>query len=125
MYLLISIIQIFGRSKYFPFILWVFNLSFLLCNRVYEGYSFASFGLVSLLYLITSFFIIYNNLFLKFSDSWAYLDKFKGTFRWHICFNFGIILSLLLSISINFFIFSNNFLLFFSHSCFTHDKLWV
>lgn len=43
------LVKIFGHKKYFPFILWVFNLSFLLCNRVYEGYSFASFGLISFL----------------------------------------------------------------------------
>lgn len=22
-------------------------------------------------------------------ERWAYLDDFRGTFRWHICFNFG------------------------------------
>ncbi|XP_024962769.1 putative membrane-bound O-acyltransferase C24H6.01c [Cynara cardunculus var. scolymus] len=62
------LVKIFGRTKYFSFVLWVFNLSFLLCNRVYEGYSFTSFG-----------------------ERWAYLDKFRGTFRWHICFNFVVL----------------------------------
>ncbi|KAI3498708.1 hypothetical protein L1887_34487 [Cichorium endivia] len=62
------LVKIFGRKKYFPFVLWVFNLSFLLCNRVYEGYSFTIFG-----------------------GRLGYLDKFRGTFRWHICFNFVVL----------------------------------
>ncbi|KAM7470144.1 hypothetical protein LguiA_008327 [Lonicera macranthoides] len=62
------LVKIFGRTKYFSFILWGFNLSFLLCNRVYEGYSFSSIG-----------------------QGLAYLDNFRGTFRWHICFNFVIL----------------------------------
>ncbi|KAJ9675979.1 hypothetical protein PVL29_024789 [Vitis rotundifolia] len=28
---------------------------------------------------------------------WAYLDNFRGTFRWHICFNFGISFCLFIS----------------------------
>ncbi|XP_057786545.1 uncharacterized protein LOC131003987 isoform X2 [Salvia miltiorrhiza] len=59
---------IFGRTKYFLYGLWIFNLSFLVCNRIYEGYRFSSFG-----------------------EHWAYLDDFRGTFRWHICFNFVVL----------------------------------
>lgn len=62
------LVKICGRTKYFSFALWIFNLSFLLCNRIYEGYPFSSFG-----------------------QSWAYLDNFRGTFRWHICFNFVVL----------------------------------
>ncbi|KAJ9180402.1 hypothetical protein P3X46_008651 [Hevea brasiliensis] len=62
------LVKIFARTTYFSFLLWVFNIFFLLCNRVYEGYSFATFG-----------------------QRWAYLDNFRGTFRWHICFNFVIL----------------------------------
>nr|AZM65207.1 diacylglycerol acyltransferase 8 [Vitellaria paradoxa] len=59
------LVKILGQKKYFPFVLWVFNISILVCNRVYEGYRFSSIG-----------------------QHWAYLDDFRGTFRWHICFNF-------------------------------------
>ncbi|KAL6494442.1 hypothetical protein OROGR_031242 [Orobanche gracilis] len=62
------LVKIFGRTKYFSLVLWIFNLTFLVCNRIYEGYEFASFG-----------------------QRWAYLDKFRGTFRWHICFNFVVL----------------------------------
>ncbi|XP_059648355.1 membrane-bound O-acyltransferase gup1 isoform X2 [Cornus florida] len=62
------IVKIFGRTMYFSFILWIFNISCLLCNRIYEGYSFSSIG-----------------------QRWAYLDNFRGTFRWHICFNFVVL----------------------------------
>ncbi|KAK3030387.1 hypothetical protein RJ639_038915, partial [Escallonia herrerae] len=40
----VQVSDIFGRRKYFSLILWTFNLSFLLCNRVYEGYSFSNLG---------------------------------------------------------------------------------
>ncbi|KAK3022177.1 hypothetical protein RJ639_045372, partial [Escallonia herrerae] len=40
----VQVSDIFGRTKYFSLILWTFNLSFLLCNRIYEGYSFSSLG---------------------------------------------------------------------------------
>ncbi|KAI8574591.1 hypothetical protein RHMOL_Rhmol01G0366100 [Rhododendron molle] len=59
------LVKIFGKKKYFPFVLWGFNISVLMCNRVFEGYRFSSIG-----------------------QHWAYLDNFRGTFRWHICFNF-------------------------------------
>ncbi|KAJ4840455.1 hypothetical protein Tsubulata_023025, partial [Turnera subulata] len=63
------LVKTFGaRTNYFPFLLWAFNLFFLLSNRVYEGYAFSSFG-----------------------QRWAYLDNFRGTFRWHICFNFVVL----------------------------------
>lgn len=60
--------KIFAQTKYFSPVLWLFNIFFLLCNRVYEGYSFSIFG-----------------------QQWAYLDNYRGTFRWHICFNFVIL----------------------------------
>ncbi|XP_056687149.1 membrane-bound O-acyltransferase gup1 isoform X2 [Spinacia oleracea] len=59
------LVKIFARTKYFPYVLWTFNVFFLIFNRVYEGYSFSILG-----------------------HQWAYLDSFRGTFRWHICFNF-------------------------------------
>uniref|UniRef100_A0A6P3ZL39 putative membrane-bound O-acyltransferase C24H6.01c isoform X1 n=1 Tax=Ziziphus jujuba TaxID=326968 RepID=A0A6P3ZL39_ZIZJJ len=59
------LVKIVARTKYFSFVFWIFNIFFLLCNRIYEGYSFSVFG-----------------------QHWAYLDNFRGTFRWHICFNF-------------------------------------
>ncbi|XP_027108088.1 membrane-bound O-acyltransferase gup1-like [Coffea arabica] len=62
------LVKIFGRTKYFSYLLWTFNLSFLVCNRVYGGYQFSSFG-----------------------QHWAFLDNFRGTFRWHICFNFVVL----------------------------------
>ncbi|KAL3843599.1 hypothetical protein ACJIZ3_001002 [Penstemon smallii] len=62
------LVKIFGRTTYFSFVLWIFNLSFLVCNRIYEGYRFSSFG-----------------------EHWAYLDHFRGTFRWHICFNLVVL----------------------------------
>ncbi|XWS65402.1 hypothetical protein CRYUN_Cryun05aG0109600 [Craigia yunnanensis] len=62
------LVKIFAHAKYFTLLLWIFNLAFLFCNRVYQGYSFSIFG-----------------------QHWAYLDKFRGTFRWHICFNFVVL----------------------------------
>ncbi|EOY11796.1 hypothetical protein SCA6_003404 [Theobroma cacao] len=62
------LVKIFAKAKYFPLVLWTFNLFFLFCNRVYQGYSFSKFG-----------------------QRWTYLDNFRGTFRWHICFNFVVL----------------------------------
>nr|XP_023885583.1 putative membrane-bound O-acyltransferase C24H6.01c isoform X1 [Quercus suber]XP_023885584.1 putative membrane-bound O-acyltransferase C24H6.01c isoform X2 [Quercus suber] len=62
------LVKIFARKKYFLLLLWSFNIFFLICNRVYEGYSFSIIG-----------------------QQWAYLDNFRGTFRWHICFNFVVL----------------------------------
>ncbi|OMO61373.1 Membrane bound O-acyl transferase, MBOAT [Corchorus capsularis] len=62
------LVKTFAKAKYFPLVLWIFNLFFLIFNRVYEGYSFSNFG-----------------------QRWAYLDNFRGTFRWHICFNFVVL----------------------------------
>ncbi|XP_008456245.1 membrane-bound O-acyltransferase gup1 isoform X1 [Cucumis melo] len=62
------IVKIFARTKFFLYLLWTFNLYFLLSNRVYEGYSFSTIGL-----------------------RWSYLDNFRGTFRWQICFNFVVL----------------------------------
>ncbi|XP_072952067.1 membrane-bound O-acyltransferase gup1 [Typha angustifolia] len=63
-----SIVKIFARSKYCIAILWIFNLATLIVNRVYEGYSFSSFG-----------------------KHFAFLDNHRGTFRWHICFNLVVL----------------------------------
>ncbi|XP_068658953.1 membrane-bound O-acyltransferase gup1 isoform X2 [Aristolochia californica] len=62
------LVKMFVRSPYFSAILWMFNILVLLVNRIYEGYSFSFFG-----------------------QSWASLDNYRGTFRWHICFNFVIL----------------------------------
>ncbi|XVF41014.1 hypothetical protein PTKIN_Ptkin01aG0246500 [Pterospermum kingtungense] len=62
------LVKIFAHAKYFALLLWIFNLVFLFCNRVYEGYPFSKFG-----------------------QRWAYLDNHRGTFRWHICFNFVVL----------------------------------
>ncbi|CBI41053.3 unnamed protein product, partial [Vitis vinifera] len=62
------LVKIFARTKYFSSALWTFNLFFLIYNRIHEGYSFSTFG-----------------------QHWAYLDNFRGAFRWHICFNFVIL----------------------------------
>ncbi|KAK1570656.1 hypothetical protein Q3G72_005317 [Acer saccharum] len=62
------LVKIFAQRNYFPFLLWIFNIFFLSCNRVYEGYSFSIFG-----------------------QRWTFLDNYRGTFRWHICFNFVIL----------------------------------
>ncbi|KAJ0013754.1 hypothetical protein Pint_21877 [Pistacia integerrima] len=40
------LVKVFARTNYFPFLLWGFNIFFLICNRVYEGYSFSLFGCV-------------------------------------------------------------------------------
>ncbi|XP_028768255.1 putative membrane-bound O-acyltransferase C24H6.01c isoform X1 [Neltuma alba] len=62
------LVKIFARKKYFTLIVWSYNLFFLLCNRVYEGYPFSTFG-----------------------KQLAFLDNHRGTFRWHICFNFVVL----------------------------------
>ncbi|XP_030947299.1 putative membrane-bound O-acyltransferase C24H6.01c [Quercus lobata] len=62
------LVEIFARKNYFLLVLWSFNIFFLICNRVYEGYSFSIIG-----------------------QQWAYLDNFRGTFRWHICCNFVVL----------------------------------
>ncbi|CAI9101405.1 OLC1v1038720C1 [Oldenlandia corymbosa var. corymbosa] len=62
------LVKVFGRTKYFLYMLWIFNLTFLFCNRIYEGYRFSSFG-----------------------QQMAFLDYFRGTFRWQICFNFVVL----------------------------------
>ncbi|XP_061339454.1 membrane-bound O-acyltransferase gup1 isoform X2 [Gastrolobium bilobum] len=62
------LVKIFARKKYFPLVVWGYNILFLLCNRIYEGYSFSIFG-----------------------HRWAFLDNYRGSFRWHICFNFVVL----------------------------------
>ncbi|CAL4902993.1 unnamed protein product [Urochloa decumbens] len=63
-----SMVKIFAHYKYCTSLIWSFNLSVLILNRVYEGYSFSLFG---------------QNL--------SVLDNYRGTFRWHICFNFVVL----------------------------------
>ncbi|RWW79421.1 hypothetical protein BHE74_00012294 [Ensete ventricosum] len=60
--------KVFARSKYYLGMLWVFNLAILIVNRIYEGYSFSLFG-----------------------QQLEFLDNYRGTFRWHICFNLVIL----------------------------------
>ncbi|KAL9860350.1 putative membrane bound O-acyl transferase, MBOAT [Arabidopsis thaliana] len=62
------LVKVFARTSYFPYMLWTFNIFFLFCNRIYEGYSFSIFG-----------------------QQFEFLDNFRGTFRWHICFNFVVL----------------------------------
>ncbi|KAJ7973973.1 MBOAT (membrane bound O-acyl transferase) family protein [Quillaja saponaria] len=62
------LVKMFAQRRYFSLAIWSYNIFFLLCNRVYEGYSFSIFG-----------------------QQWAYLDNFRGTFRWQICFNLVIL----------------------------------
>ncbi|XP_057962521.1 membrane-bound O-acyltransferase gup1 isoform X7 [Malania oleifera] len=62
------LVKILVETKYFSTVLWIFNIAVLICNRVYDGYSFSFIG-----------------------QRWSYLDNFRGTFRWHICFNFVIL----------------------------------
>ncbi|KAI4375861.1 hypothetical protein MLD38_013681 [Melastoma candidum] len=62
------IVKIFALTNYFSLIVWMFNIFFLVSNRVYDGYSFSTFG-----------------------KSWAFLDSYRGTFRWQICFNFVVL----------------------------------
>ncbi|EMS68022.1 hypothetical protein TRIUR3_00876 [Triticum urartu] len=63
-----AIVKLFARYKYCTGIIWSFNLAMLTLNRVYEGYSFSLFG-----------------------QQLAFLDNYRGTFRWHICFNFVVL----------------------------------
>ncbi|KAH1035650.1 hypothetical protein GLYMA_20G116900v4 [Glycine max] len=62
------LVKIFAQKEYFPLVVWSYNILFLLCNRIYEGYSFSMFG-----------------------QQWAFLDNYRGSFRWHICFNFVVL----------------------------------
>ncbi|KAH1231119.1 putative membrane-bound O-acyltransferase C24H6.01c [Glycine max] len=62
------LVKIFAQKEYFPLVVWSYNILFLLCNRIYEGYSFSIFG-----------------------QQWAFLDNYRGSFRWHICFNFVVL----------------------------------
>ncbi|XP_019459394.1 PREDICTED: putative membrane-bound O-acyltransferase C24H6.01c isoform X2 [Lupinus angustifolius] len=62
------LVKIFARKNYFPPLIWSYNIFFLLCNRIYEGYPFT-----------------------VFSERWAILDNYRGSFRWHICFNFVVL----------------------------------
>ncbi|XP_074571099.1 membrane-bound O-acyltransferase gup1 [Curcuma longa] len=60
--------KFFAKSKYYLGILWLLNLSILILNRVFDGYSFSLFG-----------------------QQLAFLDNYRGIFRWHICFNLVIL----------------------------------
>lgn len=82
--------------------LWVFNLAILIVNRIFEGYSFSLFGLVAEFPAYQKDFLILKSLFIMLLRSFnildlvdmirqqlAFLDNYRGTFRWHICFNLG------------------------------------
>ncbi|XP_078431508.1 MBOAT (membrane bound O-acyl transferase) family protein [Wolffia australiana] len=58
------IVKALSQSKYFLSIIWSFNVAILMLTRIYEGYAFSSLG-----------------------SSLAFLDSYRGTFRWQICFN--------------------------------------
>ncbi|OAY70289.1 putative membrane-bound O-acyltransferase C24H6.01c, partial [Ananas comosus] len=58
----------FARSNYYIPVLWIFNITILILNRIYEGYPFSLFG-----------------------QQLAFLDNYRGTFRWHICFNLVVL----------------------------------
>lgn len=60
--------KILAKSKSYPYVLWIFNISIFLLNRIYEGYPFSLFG-----------------------KHLAFLDNYRGTFRWHICFNLVVL----------------------------------
>ncbi|PIA26967.1 hypothetical protein AQUCO_08400021v1 [Aquilegia coerulea] len=62
------LIKTLVHTKYFLVVLWMINISWLLCNRIYEGYLFSN---------------IWQHL--------EVLDSYRGSFRWHICFNFVIL----------------------------------
>ncbi|KAK7390873.1 hypothetical protein VNO78_19031 [Psophocarpus tetragonolobus] len=62
------LVKIFAQKEFFPLVVWSYNILFLLCNRIYEGYSFSIFG-----------------------QQWTFLDNYRGSFRWHICFNFVVL----------------------------------
>lgn len=62
------LVKILAQSRYYVYVLWIFNFAVLLLNRIYEGYSFSLFG-----------------------QQWAFLDNYRGTFRWHICFNLVVL----------------------------------
>lgn len=92
-------LQISARTKYFSFVFWSFNLFFLLCNRVYDGYSFSTFGWVIYWLLervnkLSLLLLLSTCAYYVHSQKWAFLDNYRGTFRWHICFNFGTLFPL-------------------------------
>ncbi|KAI0492408.1 hypothetical protein KFK09_026679 [Dendrobium nobile] len=60
--------KILAKSKSYLYVLWIFNISILLLNRIYDGYSFSLFG-----------------------NHWAFLDSYRGSFRWQICFNLVVL----------------------------------
>lgn len=46
---------------------------------------------IDLLYLVAN--VDFDNIhFILCRENWKYLDNFRGTFRWQICFNFGTFL---------------------------------
>ncbi|KAG0454480.1 hypothetical protein HPP92_023772 [Vanilla planifolia] len=62
------LVKIFAKSSYYLCVLWIFNVSILLLNRIYDGYPFSLFG-----------------------NRWAFLDNYRGSFRWHVCFNLVVL----------------------------------
>ncbi|KAI5063101.1 hypothetical protein GOP47_0021648 [Adiantum capillus-veneris] len=59
------LVKVMAGSSCLPPILWLYNMVFLVSNRVYEGYSFSQIG-----------------------NKFAFLDSHRGVQRWHISFNF-------------------------------------
>ncbi|MCO5557498.1 hypothetical protein L7F22_011063 [Adiantum nelumboides] len=57
--------KVMAGNPAFPALVWMYNLVFLVSNRVYEGYSFSYLG-----------------------EELAFLDNHRGAQRWHISFNF-------------------------------------
>lgn len=79
----------FGLSTYFFFFATVFikdihspNLGEL--SKLHDFYLAGSLRYANLTYCNYLFFFFFAS-----RQRWAYLDNFRGTFRWHICFNFG------------------------------------
>ncbi|CAM6106253.1 unnamed protein product [Calypogeia fissa] len=58
------LVKFVGGSSLLPAALWAYNIFFLLSNRIYSGYKFASFG-----------------------EQFAFMDNHRGIMRWHISFN--------------------------------------
>ncbi|ONM25129.1 GUP1 [Zea mays] len=85
-----SIVKLFAHYKYCTSLIWSFNLSVLILNRVYEGYSFSLFGLDSLCIVLRmiSFgcdycWTIHSSHF-DFKERGLSLDRY--TFLMYLCY---------------------------------------
>ncbi|GBG73646.1 hypothetical protein CBR_g16989 [Chara braunii] len=61
-----ALVKACAGNRWYPPVLWVFNCALLLSSRLHNGYSFA----------------------LMLGSEFAYLDGYRGGFRWEICYNF-------------------------------------